>query len=212
MLRATGVPGMRPLSRWFLTLFASPAGVFAIALLDSTPFFWIPFGLDAAVIILAARLGHMAWSVPLLAATGSVIGSAVTYWMGTKIGDKGLDRYVPARRLANIRERVHEKGAIALGALSIVPPPFPFTPFVLAAGALDVEPAAFFATIAGSRLLRFAIEAMLAANYGRRIVRWLESSVFQDLVIAFVVLTAVLTTISMVRVIRSTRPIAQEGT
>jgi membrane protein YqaA with SNARE-associated domain len=201
-------PQVQSLTRWLVGIFASPIGVFVLAVLDSTVFFSVPFGIDAVVIILAARLDGMAWIVPLLAAGGSTVGAALTFWMGIKVGEKGLERYVPAKRLARIRQRVEGGGAVALGALSLIPPPFPFTPFVLAAGALNVRAATFFTTVTASRLLRFGIESWLATLYGRRIVRWLDSALFQNVVMGCIVLTLVLTTVSIVRVIRSSRPAA----
>src|SRR5690348_5259930 len=77
---------MRGFSQWILGLFTSPVGVFVLAALDSTMFFSFPFGIDAAVVILAARLGGLAWIVPLLATLGSVAGAALTFWMGVVIG------------------------------------------------------------------------------------------------------------------------------
>src|SRR6186997_2144877 len=152
---------MRTFSKWILTLFASPIGVVALAFLDSTLFFSLPFGIDAAVIILAARLERLWWIVPLLATTGSVAGAALTFWMGVKIGEQGLKRYVPPKRLKQFRSRISQRGAIALAVLVLIPPPFPFTLFVLAAGALKVKAKTFFATLAAFRLVRFGLEAAL---------------------------------------------------
>src|SRR6185295_9800532 len=180
---------MRGFSKWVLTLFASPVGVIVLAALDSTLFFSLPFGIDAVVIILAARLREHWWIVPLLASLGSVAGAALTFWMGVKIGEKGLDRWVPdERRLDRIRRRVREKGAIALAVLDLIPPPFPFTVFVLAAGALEVDPRTFFGTLTVCRLLRFGVEAALALRYGRSILAWLDSEIFHDIVAFFIVL------------------------
>ncbi len=150
---------MRLLSRAVLATFASPAGVLVLAALDSTVFFSWPFGIDTVVIVLAARRQSLAWIVPLLAVAGSLAGAALTFWMGREIGDKGLSRYIPARRLDRVRVRVRSSGAIALGALDLIPPPFPFTPFVLAAGALEVDPRLFFLTLAIARAIRFGVEA-----------------------------------------------------
>ena len=198
---------MRGLSKWILTLFASPVGVIVLAALDSTLFFSLPFGIDAVVIILAARLREHWWIVPLLASLGSVAGAALTFWMGVKIGEKGLDRWVPdERRLVRIRRRVREKGAIALAVLDLIPPPFPFTVFVLAAGALEVDPRTFFGTLTVCRLLRFGVEAALALRYGRSILAWLDSEIFHDIVAFFIVLAVALTTFSIVKLVRSTRP------
>jgi len=104
---------MRGFSHWILSLFASPIGVVVLAFLDSTLFFSLPFGIDAAVIILAARLRELWWVVPLLATLGSLAGAALTFWMGVKAGEQGLDRYVPSKRLKHIRSRVRNRGAIA---------------------------------------------------------------------------------------------------
>jgi len=194
---------MRLFSRWAIALFASPLGVFVLGALDSTLFFSLPLGIDAAVVILAAQLGALWWIPALLATFGSLLGAALTFWMGKKIGEAGLDGWVPKRRLTRIRKRIREQGAIALAVLDLIPPPFPFTPFVLAAGALEVDARIFFVTLTACRLFRFGIEAALALIYGERIVRWLDSDRFHDIVGVFIVLAAVLTTISIVKVVRT---------
>jgi membrane protein YqaA with SNARE-associated domain len=197
---------VRAFSKWILGLFASPIGVVALAFLDSTLFFSLPFGIDAAVIILAARLRDRWWVVPLLATLGSVVGAALTFWMGIKIGEQGLDRYVPPKRLKQIRGRIHKRGAIALALLDLIPPPFPFTPFVLAAGALKVTARLFFLTLAVARLFRFGLEAALALVYGRRIIAWLDSERFQDIALVFIVVAIGLALMSTVRLARWTGP------
>ena len=202
---------MRSLSHWILALFASPAGVFVLAALDSTLFFSMPFGIDTAVIVLAARLGALWWIVPLLATSGSVLGAALTFWMGRKIGDHGLERWVSARRLTPVRARVRKKGAVALAVLDLIPPPFPFTPFVLAAGALEVKPRLFFVTLTICRIFRFGLEAALAATYGRRILDALDSDLFHEIMMFFVVIAIALTLLSLVQVVRATRAPRRRG-
>ena len=192
-------------SRWFIALFATPVGVVVLAALDSTLFLSLPFGIDAIVVILAARMRDLWWVVPLLATAGSVVGAALTFWMGVKIGEKGLDRWVPEKRLDQIRSRLREKGAVALAVLDLIPPPFPFTLFVLAAGALEVDARTFFVTLVGCRIFRFGLEALLAIVYGRSILAWLDSPLFHDIVAFFIFLAVVLTTISIVKIVRSTR-------
>src|SRR5579871_6794019 len=130
---------MRSFSQWVIALCASPIGVVVLAALDSTLFFSLPFGIDAAVILLSARLHELAWIVPLLSTAGSIGGAWITFWMGEKIGEKGLDRFVDERRLKKIHQKVKNSGAITVAILDFIPPPFPFTAFVLAAGALEVK-------------------------------------------------------------------------
>jgi membrane protein YqaA with SNARE-associated domain len=193
---------MRAFTHWIVALCASPSGVIVLAALDSTVFFSLPFGIDAAVIILAARMRELWWLVPCLATAGSLVGAALTFWMGVEIGERGLDRWVPPRRLKRIRARVHEQGAVALAVLDLIPPPFPFTPFILAAGALDVTPRTFFVTLTLCRMLRFGVEAALARAYGRGVLAMLDSDLFHDIVVFFVAAAAVLTAISLVQVAR----------
>ena len=196
---------MRAFSKSIVLLFASPAGVLVLAALDSTLFFSLPFGIDASVIILAARLGRLWWIVPFLATAGSVVGAAITFWMGRKIGEAGLDRFVPPKRLEKVRAKIRKSGTIALAALDLIPPPFPFTPFVLAAGALDVKSSTFFVTLIVCRLFRFGLEAALARRYGHRVLAMMDSDLFHEAVSFLIVVAVALTVYSVVRLVRSTR-------
>jgi membrane protein YqaA with SNARE-associated domain len=177
--------------------------VLVLAALDSTLFFSWPFGIDTVVIVLAARRATLAWIVPLLATAGSLAGAALTFWMGRKIGEQGLERYIPANRLDRVRTRVRDSGAIALGLLDLIPPPFPFTPFVLAAGALEVDTRLFFITLAGARVLRFGLEAALAVRYGKAILNWLESPIVEDVVLGCIAIAVALTAWSLYKLFRS---------
>ena len=196
---------MRGVAGHILGLFASPGGIIVLAALDSTLFFSLPFGIDAVVVILTARMQGMAWVVPLLATAGSVAGAALTFWMGATIGDAGLERFVEQKRIERVRRKVKNSGAVTLAILDLIPPPFPFTPFVLAAGALEVRASMFFSTLVACRLLRFGVEAYLATIYGRRILSWLDSDLFREIVFATIVLAVILTALSIVRLVKSTR-------
>jgi membrane protein YqaA with SNARE-associated domain len=196
---------MRALTRWLLSVFASPAGVFALAALDSTTFFWFPLGIDAAVIVLAARGGRSPWIAPLVATAGSIGGASLTFWMGRKIGEKGLDRHIPEKRLEKLRRRIRRSGAVTLAALDLIPPPFPSTVMILAAGALDVKATMFFATLLGCRSFRFGLEAYLALRYGRGIVHWLDSDVVRDVVTVFIVGALAVSSVMIVKFVRMAR-------
>jgi len=148
-------------------------------------------------------MGRLAWIVPLIATAGSTAGAALTFWMGVKIGENGLDRYVSPGRLKSIRERIRTKGAVALAVLDLIPPPFPFTPFVLAAGALEVDAWMFFVTLAVCRIVRFGLEAALANVYGYRILTWLDADLFHDIAFGCIVLALLLSAISVIRLLQS---------
>ena len=196
---------MKTVSAWIVGLIASPIGILVLAALDSTIFFSFPGGIDAAVVVLAARGGPAPWIATLLATAGSVGGAALTFWTGAKIGAPGLQRHMPATRLARVRRKVHNAGAIGLAVLDLIPPPFPFTPFILAAGALTVDITTFFVTLAVCRLIRFGLEALLAAIYGQALLAWFDSDLFHDIVLALSVLGLTMTVLSLVKLVASSR-------
>lgn len=165
----------------------------------------MPFGVDALVIYLAARDENLFWIYPLLATAGSLAGAAVTFWVGHKAGEVGLDRLVPTRRLERLRCKVRESGAVALAVPAVFPPPFPLTPLVLTCGALNVNPRWFFSTFAAMRLLRFSIGALLARVYGRGILRVLQSETFQMVAVGFVAVAILGTIVSAVLLWRNTQ-------
>ena len=200
-IRRLPLTAFQALFSFFLTWW----GAFMIAVLDSTMIFFLPFGVDAVVVYLAARNEALFWLYPLLATAGSTAGAAMTYWVGRKIGDAGLDRYVPARRLNRLKARVRDSGAFALAVPAIMPPPFPLTPFILTCGALEVNPWRFFGIFAAMRLLRFSTAAGLAVIYGRGILRALESDAFQMVIGGFIVIAVIGTAASAVLLWRSTR-------
>jgi membrane protein YqaA with SNARE-associated domain len=142
---------------------------------------------------------------PLLTTAGSVVGAAVTYLVGVKIGDAELSRFVPERRLERLRARVRKIGAFTMGSSAILPPPFPLTAFVLTSGALKVGMTRFLLVFAGARVLRFGVEAVLARRYGASVLRMLESDTAQEIVIGLVIVSILITGITIVRVWRGTR-------
>src|SRR5919109_931174 len=107
-------------------------GLWLIAGMDSTMVFFLPLAVDIAVIILSSRAHEMFWVYPIIAAGGSLCGAAVTYYIGYRVGDTGLERFVSSGRLARVRKKIRSTGAIAIAILDLVPPPFPFTAFILA--------------------------------------------------------------------------------
>jgi membrane protein YqaA with SNARE-associated domain len=191
-------------SRWVFTAFLSTWGIAALAALDSSILFSLPFAIDAAVVFLAAQHRDLFWLYPLIVVPASLIGAASTYWIGWKIGEEGLERFVRKKRLQAVHRRVRRSGAFALALLDLIPPPFPFTPVILVSGALDVEPHWFFLTLADVRVVRFGGEAVLALFYGDLIVAWLQSDVVRTIAAILFLLLLVGVGISSYRLVRST--------
>lgn len=193
---------MRSLFSALLAYFLTPGGVFVMGILDASLVFFMPLGLDFVVVLLVARNRELAWVYPLLAAAGFVLGAAVTFWIGRKVGEHGLSRLIERRRLDRVRRRIERSAAPAVAALALIPPPFPFTPFVLAAGALHLDAWRFFTTLAAVKLLRFGAVALLALRFGPGITRWTESTVFEIVVGGFILLAVGGTIVSGVLLLR----------
>ena len=196
---------MRSLFYSLLGYFLTPAGLLLMGALDSSLIFFLPLGIDFAVIVLSARTPHLFWVYALLATAGSLVGALVTFWIGRKVGEHGLTLLMKPSRLARVRDRVSQHAGVGVAGLAIIPPPFPFTAFILASGAFGTHAWTFFTTLAGVRLVRFLAEGGLAAIYGRRILVWMRSTTFEVVVGVLIVLAVVGTLVSGIAVYRSTR-------
>ena len=193
---------MRSLFNSLLSYFLTPGGIVLMGALDASLVFFLPLGIDLVVIIMTARKPELFWLYALLASLGSLIGAATTYWIGRKVGEHGLTRLVRPSTLKRVQQRVTHSAAVPIAALGMIPPPFPFTAFILTSGAGGLNAWTFFSTLAGARLVRFTIEAALAARYGNGIIAWMKSPTFTVVVIVLAVLAIGGTIVSAVAVYR----------
>ena len=195
---------------WFFSVlgyFLTPAGLVLMGALDASLVFFLPLGIDFVVIIMSARRPDLFWVYALLAAAGSVAGAAGTFWIGKVAGERGLARLVKPKRLERVRTRL-DRGAPVVAALALIPPPFPFTPFVLAGGALGMNAWTFLSSLAAARAVRFGVEAALASRYGSQILRWMKTPAFETIVGVLIVLAIAGTVVSAVALVRgSARPL-----
>jgi membrane protein YqaA with SNARE-associated domain len=196
---------MRGLFYSFLGYFLTVPGVVLLAALDSSVIFFLPLGIDFGIIILAARKPELFWLYALLATVGSVLGAALTFWIGRKVGERGLAKFVKPSRLERVQQRVGNSAALSVAALGMIPPPFPFTAFVLTSGACRVNAWTFLVTLGAVRAVRFVAEAALAAHYGRGILNWMQSTTFTIIVGALTAMAIIGTIISAVALYRGTR-------
>jgi membrane protein YqaA with SNARE-associated domain len=199
---------MTRLLSWFVTWW----GALILGFLDASIIFFLPFGIDAVVVYLVSRDPDRVWVYPVLATAGSVAGAGVTFWIGRKAGEQGLERFVPHRRLERLRCRVRDHGAVAIAVPAVLPPPFPLTPFVLTCGALKVNPWRFFATFAVGRLARFGTEAALAVMYGAAVLRVMQSDTSRFVIVGFIALAVTGTAVSGWMLWRSGVVLASPGT
>jgi membrane protein YqaA with SNARE-associated domain len=193
---------LRVLAAFFFSL--GGFGLLLLGVLDSS-FLFMPLGNDLLVIALtAAHPNRMAYYV-LMASVGSVAGVDFTRWVSAKGGRKGIEGDHKSKRIAYVERKVRENGGIAIATAALMPPPFPFTPFIIVASALQYPRRKMLAIIAGCRGLRFLIEGSLALLYGRRIIAMARSPWVQGFIIALVVISITGSTLSIHGWIRKSR-------
>jgi membrane protein YqaA with SNARE-associated domain len=169
-----------------LAYHAGSLGLLTVGILDSS-FLMVPLGNDFLLLGLVARF-HDRVALYVAAATlGSVLGVLLTLWLSRKGGDR-LAKGRRGRTWKYVEKQMKENAGWALSVGSLMPPPFPFTVFVAAAGALKVPLKKALSYIAAGRLLRFTLEGVLAIYYGRWILLFAQSPAFRYLAIAMLVI------------------------
>jgi membrane protein DedA with SNARE-associated domain len=163
-----------------------PWGVFLMAVLDSAG---IPVveGVDALIVLVAAKHAGTGYFSAALAVTGSVIGSLFLFYVGRKGGEEFLDRRTQAGWPKRFRAWFHHYGALALFIPVFIPAPLPVKIFVLSAGALGMNRAHFIAIIAVARSLRYFGLAYLGARMGNAPLEFVKGHAWQMALISVAV-------------------------
>ncbi len=177
------------LRRWLVHL--GGVGLIPLGLLDNSPI-PLPGSMDIVLMILCARAQESWIYYALMATVGAVVGGYVTYRLARKGGKGTLERRFPPRQMEKINKLFERWGFGAVAIPAFLPPPFPFTPFLVGAGAMQYPVRKFLAALALGRIPRYTLLAYLSARYGRKIIRFLlhPSQPFLFVVVALAVVTA----------------------
>ena len=120
----------------------------------------MPLGNDLLIVALSAnRHARLPYYV-LMATAGSVLGCLLTDIVSRRGGEVGLERNMSRRRIEYIKKKIDKGAGLAIGLAALMPPPFPFTPFIAGAAAFQYPRKKLLGVIAGARLLRFSIEGL----------------------------------------------------
>jgi len=133
-----------------------------------------PGSLDILLILLVAGSPHQWWIFVLAATFGSALGAYITYGLGFKGGKEGLAKRVPEKKLRNVYRWSEKYGVGAVAVPALLPPPFPLSPFLLAAGVMNVPKTKFIAAYSAGRLVRYGIVAWLGRMYGQSLIRAMQ--------------------------------------
>jgi membrane protein YqaA with SNARE-associated domain len=171
-----------------LALALGGPGLFLIALLDSS-FLSFPEVVDLLLIVFVTHHKERMIYYALLATLGSIAGCFMLYVVGRKGGETFLRRRFHARHVDRTLEVFQKYGLLAVAVPSLLPPPFPFKPFVLVAGVARERPFDFALAVGIGRGIRYFGEGLLALWYGEQAMGFLKNNAREvSLVFAAVVL------------------------
>lgn len=187
-----------PLLRFFRRM--GVFGIFVFSVLDSS-FLVLPFGNDLLLIgLTSSDRGGWAWIAYVIAAAiGSVLGVLLVDIPMRATGEKGLQRFVSPHRIGQIKEKIESKGGMTVLLTTVLPPPFPFTPVIMTASALQYPRTKLLGLVFGGRLIRYTIEAILALYFGRKLIRYINSDIFAYFVYGIMAIAIVASIISILK-------------
>ena len=152
---------MRALFYSLLGYFLTPAGVRrSWAHSTRRMVFFLPLGIDFIVIIMAARKPELFWLYAILATVGSLVGAALTFWIGRKVGEHGLvapGQTVEARSGSNSGSA--KRAAFSVGGTRDHPAAVSVHRIRARERGASGHAWHFLVTLAGVRLLRFGRRA-----------------------------------------------------
>lgn len=147
-------------------------GLFLISFLDSSV---LTFPVINDLLLIELSIEHPA-RMPLyalMAATGSVLGCVLLYFIARKGGEAFFHRKAGHRATA-IRHWVEENGFVGMLIAALLPPPTPFKIFVFAAGVFEVPFWGFTSAVALARVIRYFGIGYLAIRFGNDALPYLK--------------------------------------
>jgi membrane protein YqaA with SNARE-associated domain len=175
-------------------------GLFLMSALDSS-FLVLPFGNDLLLIALvSSNRESLSWiAYVIISALGSLVGVFFIDLLMRKAGESGLERFVSQKRIEKLKAKLENKGGITVFIATLIPPPFPFTPVVMTASALQSPRGKLLIAVFVGRLVRFGIEAVLALYFGRQLLAFMNSDVVTYIVYALIGIAVILSTLSLLK-------------
>ena len=163
-----------------------PFGLLLLAFLDSAG---IPLsaGMDAIVILVAAKTPSHAWLGAGLAVLGSMMGNTLLF-LASRHGSRWVRKereIVTPGSPSRLRVWFNRYGLMTIFVPALVPIiPLPLKAFVICAGTMRMKLPPFLAVILVARVIRYFGEAYLGVKIGHRSMEFLRHHVWTMLAIA----------------------------
>jgi membrane protein YqaA with SNARE-associated domain len=150
-------------------------GLILLGLWDNAPILSAPPGsIDVFLIVLSGH--HREWWAwyAIMATAGEVLGGYVTYRLAVKGGQETFEKKVGKPRAEKLYRYFGKRGFITVFAGSILPPPFPFTSVLMAAGIMQYPRRELFSALTAGRSVRFFAVAWLGRIYGAQMITFVS--------------------------------------
>ena len=178
-------------------------GLFVLGALDSS-FLVLPFGNDFLLIALVSSSRGLAWIIyVVVSALGSLVGVFIVDTIMRKAGEKGLARFVKPKRVEQMKKRLDKHVGWVIFSSTLIPPPFPFTPVIMTASALQTSRTKLYGGVFAGRLVRFTIEALLALYFGKHILTFLDSPILDYVVYTLIAIALIGSILSVLKWVSS---------
>jgi membrane protein YqaA with SNARE-associated domain len=143
-------------------------GLVLLGFADNSPL-PLPGSMDALTIILSAHERSWWPYYAIMATIGGVAGGYMTFVMGRKGGNEALEKKLQKKKIDKIFKSFEKYGFWSLFIPGLLPPPVPYSPFLLAAGALNYSPRKFLVAVGLARAIRYTALAYLGSMYSKQI-------------------------------------------
>jgi membrane protein YqaA with SNARE-associated domain len=180
-------------------------GLFLLGALDSS-FLFLPFSNDFLLIALVSSSRGPVWIFyVLVSALGSLLGVFMVDLLMRRAGEEGLERFVEPKRVKQMKAKLDKGVGWIVFTSTLLPPPFPFTPVIMSASALQCSRTKLYVGVFVGRLVRFSIEALLALYFGKQVLKFLNSPLVDYFIYALVGIAIVGSVLSLMKWLRSSK-------
>jgi membrane protein DedA with SNARE-associated domain len=129
----------------------------------------LPGSMDALTVILSARQENLWPYYAAMATIGGIVGAYATYTLGAKSSEGALEKKLSKKKAERIYKIFNQYGFWSLFVPAMLPPPVPFSPFLLVAGVLKYSKRNFLLAVGLGRTIRYSLLAWLGSTYSKQI-------------------------------------------